>query len=83
MCGGKFNFKYLYIKIKLFINMEKDKKQKKAMPTRIFLIFPSVQLFCYLKLYGDKLVEQCFLQWKNTLLQFCRNLANKTAFLFI
>jgi len=35
MCVGKFNSEYLYIKIKLFINMEQDKKLKNFIKTTI------------------------------------------------
>ena len=34
MCGGKFNFKYLYI-VKLINNMENDKKLKNFIKTTI------------------------------------------------
>jgi hypothetical protein len=35
MCGGKFNSEYLYIKIKLFMNMENDKKLRNFVKTTI------------------------------------------------
>ena len=35
MCGGKFNSEYLYIKIKLFINMENENKLRSFIKTTL------------------------------------------------